>query len=197
MVAANLAQDLENLDGELASRRDDKGAEAVKLCPLRAVQLLEDGDQKGQCLAATGLGCAEDVAALEAERDGALLDIGQGLKVRRLQTLRCGLREREVRKGLDVGRGRIELANGGLELLQVVLVSFSLLLANLRLPLLVRQRLPLGVASRHGCGGGMLVEAAAKDGVAVLGGKKSKKFLASRHKFGDAEPRLPTLAPLG
>ncbi|KAJ0161195.1 hypothetical protein CTA2_6617, partial [Colletotrichum tanaceti] len=80
VVAADLAQDLEDLGGQLAGRGDDEGAEAVVLGPSRAVELLEDGDDEGERLSAAGLGGAEDVGALEGEGHGARLDVGEGLE---------------------------------------------------------------------------------------------------------------------
>lgn len=66
VVAANLAQDVKDLDGKLAGGRDDEGAEAVDVvCPSRVVEFLEDGDQKGEGLATASLCSGEEVAALE------------------------------------------------------------------------------------------------------------------------------------
>jgi len=77
MVTANLAQDLEDLDGELAGRRDDEGAEPVVFGPLLAVEFLEYGNQEGESLATASLGSAEDVSSLEGQRYGSALDVGQ------------------------------------------------------------------------------------------------------------------------
>ncbi|MBE7181459.1 MAG: hypothetical protein INR71_09670 [Terriglobus roseus] len=46
-----------------------------------AVQVLKDGNKEGEGLAAARLRGAQDIAALQRERDGALLDVGQGGEV--------------------------------------------------------------------------------------------------------------------
>jgi hypothetical protein len=66
VVAANLAQNVKDLNGELAGGRDDEGAEAVDVVgPSRVVEFLEDGDQKGEGLAAASLCSSKEVVALE------------------------------------------------------------------------------------------------------------------------------------
>lgn len=45
------------------------------------VELFEYGDQEGEGLAATGFGRGEEIVALECGRDGACLDVGEGLKM--------------------------------------------------------------------------------------------------------------------
>ena len=109
VAAADLAQDLEDLNGELTGRRNDQGAEAIVLGKLVAVEALEDGDEEGQGLAAAGFGGGEDIAPLERKGYGARLDVGQGFEVRGL----------EAGEGL-VGDGQFgELVRLGLEVLQV------------------------------------------------------------------------------
>ncbi|KAF3803857.1 ATP-dependent RNA helicase DBP4 [Colletotrichum gloeosporioides] len=88
VVAADLAQDVKDLRGELAGRGDDEGAEAVVLGPSRAVELLENGYNEGEGLAGAGLCGAKDVVALEGEGHGAGLYVGEGLEVGFLEA--CG-----------------------------------------------------------------------------------------------------------
>ncbi|KAL3295314.1 ATP-dependent RNA helicase dbp4 [Colletotrichum asianum] len=105
VVAADLAQDVKDLRGELAGRGDDEGAEAVELGPSRAVELLENGDDEGEGLAGAGLCGAEDVVTLEGEGHGAGLDVGEGLEVGFLEA--CGGRfaEGEFGKGCEFALG--------------------------------------------------------------------------------------------
>ncbi|CCF42315.1 hypothetical protein CH063_12353 [Colletotrichum higginsianum] len=105
VVAADLAQDLEDLGGQLAGRGDDEGAKAVVLGPSRAVQLLEDGDDEGERLSAAGLGGAEDVGALEGEGHGARLDVGEGLEVGFVQAGLGRFAEGEVGEGFVFALG--------------------------------------------------------------------------------------------
>lgn len=119
MVPPDLAEHIEDLDGQLAGGADDQGAEAVVLGPAGAVELFEDGDEEGECLAAARLSGAEDVVALEGEGDGGALDIGQDFEVGGAQAGCGGVAEGEVGEVLDVGGlgvlgGReLERRNGG------------------------------------------------------------------------------------
>lgn len=66
MVTTNLAQDIKDLDGELAGGRNDESAETVDIVgPSCVVEFLEDGDQEGEGLAAASLCGGEEVVALE------------------------------------------------------------------------------------------------------------------------------------
>ena len=104
MFPADLAQDLEDLDGELASGGDDEGAEAVELGPLCAVQLVQHGDEERKGLSAAGLGGAENVVVVKGEGDGSGLDVGAGGEVGGLEAGGGGLGEGEVGKGLGFRR---------------------------------------------------------------------------------------------
>jgi hypothetical protein len=64
MMAADLAQNLENLDGKLAGGGDDEGAEPVELGPLGAVELLKHWHEEGERLAGPRLRGAQYVASL-------------------------------------------------------------------------------------------------------------------------------------
>ena len=105
MVPADFAKHLENLHRQLARRRNHQRAQAVVFRPLRAVQLLEQGNQEGQRLAAARLGGAENVLVLQGERDGARLDVGKGLEVRGREALVGGAGEGELGKVFDFGFG--------------------------------------------------------------------------------------------
>ncbi len=74
----HLAQNLEDLDRELACRRDDHGAYA-SIWPdtLSAVQILQHGYEKGQRLPTARLRCAQDIMAKKRARDCFGLDVGQ------------------------------------------------------------------------------------------------------------------------
>jgi hypothetical protein len=85
VVATDLAEDFEDLNGELASRGYNEGAKPIELGPLGAVEALEKGHEERKRLSAARLGGAEDVLALEGEGDGTLLDFGEGLEVRGLE----------------------------------------------------------------------------------------------------------------
>lgn len=87
MISADFAEDLEDLHRQFARWRNDQRTEAVVLGPLSAVQLLEHGNQKGQCLAAASLGGAENIIVLEGEGDAAGLNVGEGLEMRGRETL--------------------------------------------------------------------------------------------------------------
>lgn len=96
-MLSNLAQDVEDLDGEFAGRRQDEGTETgIGTDVLEAVEVLENWDEEGEGLAAAGLCCAEDVAALESEWDGFGLDVGHHSEVTCLQACLGGLREGEI-----------------------------------------------------------------------------------------------------
>jgi hypothetical protein len=68
------------------------------------VELLENGDEEGECLAAPCLGGSEDVFPLESKRDRSSLDIGQDFEVGGAQARCGGFGEGEVGEFLDVGR---------------------------------------------------------------------------------------------
>lgn len=104
MVAADLAKHLENLYGQLTSGRDDEGAESVIFGPSLAIELFKDRDKEGKGLAAACLGCAEDVAAFQCQRNGAGLDVGEDFEMGGSQAGGGGGGEREVGKILDLGR---------------------------------------------------------------------------------------------
>ena len=86
MVDAGLAENLKDLEGELARGGDDDGAEAVHRVPLFGVEALKDRDDKGERLAGTGLGGAEDIAAGQRKGESASLDVGQLNPARLFQT---------------------------------------------------------------------------------------------------------------
>ena len=65
VVPANFPQHVEDLNGQLSGRADYEGAEPVVLGPSCVVELLENGDEESEGLAAAGLGGTEDVVALE------------------------------------------------------------------------------------------------------------------------------------
>ena len=88
MFPPNLAQHIEDLRCELSCGRDDECAHSVERRPFSPVEDLEHGNKEGERLAGSGFGRAEDVAALESEWDGALLDGRQRLEVRFFERLR-------------------------------------------------------------------------------------------------------------
>ena len=104
-MLANLAQDVKDLDGEFAGRRQDEGTKAgVGTDVLEAVEVLENGNEEGERFAAAGFGCTEDVAPLESEWDGLGLDVGHDSKVTCLQACLGGLGEGEVGEVFVGGR---------------------------------------------------------------------------------------------
>ena len=108
MMPSDLPQDLESLYCQLARWREDQGAQAIELGPLRPVQLFQHGYQESQRLAAPRLGRAEDVGALEGEGDSASLDVGRGFEKGVAEAVGRGLGERKISKSF-AGRLRILL----------------------------------------------------------------------------------------
>lgn len=107
MVPSDLAEDLENLNRELAGGGDDEGAEAVEFRPLSAVEAFQNGDEEGERLSAARLGGTEDVEALEGEGRRARLDLGEGVEVGGVQA--GGGRFGEGELGELRGRRRLEV----------------------------------------------------------------------------------------
>ncbi len=71
--------DLMDLFGQLTRRRDDERARI----PTRTIeQLMEDGQDKGGCLAGACLGGADNVTPAQGSRNGCLLDRRRGLIAR-------------------------------------------------------------------------------------------------------------------
>lgn len=81
---------------QFSGRRDDERSEAVLRSPAFPEEHLEDRDQEGERLSASGPCGAEHVLALEGERHCSLLDVGHARVVRRLETGEGLLRQRQI-----------------------------------------------------------------------------------------------------
>jgi len=103
VLAPNLAQHLKDLHGQLSRRADDQGAEPVVFGPSLAVELLEDWDEEGKRFSAPCLRGSEDVLALEGERDGGALNVGENFEVGGTEPGGGGFAEGEIGKVFEVG----------------------------------------------------------------------------------------------
>ena len=75
VVLEELPQDPEGLHGQLAGRGEDDDPGAVPWHKLELEDELDGRDEKGQSLAGTGLGRADEVAAFEEVGNGLGLEI--------------------------------------------------------------------------------------------------------------------------
>lgn len=57
------------------------------------VKLFEDGDEEGECLAASSLGGCEKIVTFQGQRYGSCLYIGEGFEVRGFDSRGCGFAE--------------------------------------------------------------------------------------------------------
>lgn len=94
-LSSDLDQDVENLNGEFASRGDDHGTQTSILTDaLLAVQVLKNRDDEGESLSRTSFGGTQDIGTMEGEGNGACLDWGKGGEVAGFQTFLGRQRER-------------------------------------------------------------------------------------------------------
>ena len=132
VLAPNLAQHLKDLHGQLSRRADDQGTEAIVFGPSFAVELLEDWDEKGERFSASGLRGPEDVLALEGERDGGALNVGENFEVGGTEPGGGGFAEGEIGKVFEVGGLKVlSIASLGERVPQKMLASCSQALRSL------------------------------------------------------------------
>jgi hypothetical protein len=86
-----------DLDGQFAGGREDERSDGLSLSfGLVAFEELEDGQREGCCFAGTGLGTAQEVTALQDDRNGLLLN-GSGLCITlRFECLQQRLDKRQI-----------------------------------------------------------------------------------------------------
>lgn len=99
----NLAQDLEDLDSQLARGRHNQCAQTIGRVPPLAIEDLEHRNKERQRLAAACLCCAQHIPSRQRKWDRLALNLGQLAVIGLLETTQCLGRNRELIKVLDIG----------------------------------------------------------------------------------------------